>query len=412
MPSSPRRRRAAISFILVVALLDVIAMGIVIPILPALIEEFTGSASKAGWVNGIFLALWAIMQFIFSPIVGSLSDRFGRRPILLLSSAGLGAAYVLMALAPSLGWLALARIVSGITASSIGATLSYMADITPPPERSRAYGWVGAAFAAGFVLGPVLGGLLGEVSPRLPFWAAAGLSFTVFAYGLFILPESLDPSRRMAFSWRRANPLGALRLLGSHPDLVRLSLIYFFIYFAHHVFTSVFVLYAGHRYGWGTRDVGLLLAFAGLLDAFMQGVVVGRVVPRLGERRTMVLGLAGGTVGLALMGLAPTGPWFILAQFPSSLWELSMPTLHSLMTQRVSESEQGQLQGANTSVASIAGIFSPLFFGAVYAASVGEGALIPFEGTPFLVAAGVLAVSAILGGRVAVPVPVSGSGVR
>lgn len=399
------RRRAAIPFILVIALLDVVAMGIVIPILPRLIEEFTGSTSKAGWVNGVFIALWAVMQFLFSPLVGSLSDRFGRRPLLLLSSAGLGAAYVFMALAPNLWWLALARIVSGITASSIGTTMAYMADITPPERRSRAFGWIGAAFSSGFVLGPLLGGLLGEDSARTPFWVAAALSFTVFAYGAIVLPESLDRSRRMAFSWSRANPVGALRLLRSHHDLVRLAGVYFLIYFCHHVFTSVFVLYAGHRYGWGPTQVGLLLAFAGTMDTIVQGAVVSRVVGWLGERRTMVVGLGGGTLGLAMMGLAPTGAIFVLAQIPSALWEMSMPTLHSLMTQRVSESEQGQLQGANASVASIAGIVSPLFFGAVYAASVGEGAIFPLEGTPFLIAAAALAFSAVLGLRAAGKMP-------
>lgn len=301
-------RKAAITFILFVAILDVIAMAIVVPVLPVLVQEFTGSTARAGWMNGLFIALWAVMQFLFSPLVGSLSDRFGRRPVLLLSSAGLGISYALVALAPSLGWLAAARVLAGITASSIGATYAYMADITPPERRARAYGLIGAAFSGGFVLGPFLGGVLGEISPRLPFWAAAGL-----------------------------------------------------------------------------------------IDILVQGVVVGWVVRRLGDRRTMILGLAGGTVGLLVMGLATTSTGFVLSILPQALWGLAMPTLLSLMTQRVSESEQGQLQGANSSVGSIAGIVSPVFFGGVYAASVGEGAWIPIEGAAFLIAASVLGLAGWIG---------------
>lgn len=301
-------RKAAITFILFVAILDVIAMAIVVPVLPVLVQEFTGSTARAGWMNGLFIALWAVMQFLFSPLVGSLSDRFGRRPVLLLSSAGLGISYALVALAPSLGWLAAARVLAGITASSIGATYAYMADITPPERRARAYGLIGAAFSGGFVLGPFLGGVLGEISPRLPFCAAAAL-----------------------------------------------------------------------------------------IDILVQGVVVGWVVRRLGDRRTMILGLAGGTVGLLVMGLATTSTGFVLSILPQALWGLAMPTLLSLMTQRVSESEQGQLQGANSSVGSIAGIVSPVFFGGVYAASVGEGAWIPIEGAAFLIAASVLGLAGWIG---------------
>lgn len=387
-------RKAAIAFILVTAVLDVAAMGIVIPVLPTLIEEFAGSNSRAGILNGVFIALWAVMQFLASPIVGSLSDRFGRRPVLLLSAAGLALDYVLIALAPSLWWLAAARIVAGITASSISTTFAYMADITPPEGRSRAYGLIGAAFSAGIVAGPFLGGVLGEVSPRTPFWVAAALSGGSFLYGLLVLPESLPKDRRMPFSWKRANPLGALRLLRSHADLVGLSIVNFILYFSHHVFSAVFVLYAGHRFGWSPRDVGILLAFVGVLDGLVQGFLVGAVSRRLGDRGAMLLGLLAGGVGMAWMGLAPSGLWFAAAMLPNALWGLAMPTLLALMTRRVSESEQGQLQGANTSVGSIAGIVSPLFFGAVYSASVGENPLFPHPGTPFLFSSSAIFLSA------------------
>lgn len=397
MFSSPRRRRAAIGFILVTAVLDVVALGIIIPVLPTLIEEFTGSNARAGVINGVFVALWAAMQFVASPIIGSLSDRYGRRPVILLSAAGLAVDYVLMALAPDLAWLALGRIVAGITTSSFTTVFAYMADITPPEQRARAYGLIGAAFSGGFVLGPLLGGILGEWSPRAPFWAAALLGGLTFLYGVFVLPESLPPDRRMAFSWRRANPFGALRLLGSHPELTGLAVVNFLLYFAHHVFSAVFVLYAGYRYGWSAWEVGALLAFVGALDMAVQGLLTGPVVQRLGDRRTMVLGLLGGAAGLGGMGLAPDGFWFVLAMLPNAAWGLAMPTLQSLMTRRVSESEQGQLQGATNSVASIAGVLSPLFFGSVYAASVGDDPLLPHVGSALLIAALVLAAAAVLG---------------
>ena len=373
--SNPKVRRAALAFIFVTAVLDIVAMGIIIPVLPQLIEDFVGSNARAGVINGVFVALWAAMQFVCSPIIGSLSDRYGRRPVILISCAGLALDYVLMALAPNLWWLAAGRIIAGITSSSFTTIYAYMADITEPAKRARAYGLIGAAFSGGFVLGPVMGGFLGDVDPRLPFWVAGGLSGVAFFYGLFVLPESLPVEKRMAFSWRRANPVGSLILLKRHTELSGLAVVNFLLYFAHHVFSAVFVLYAAWRYGWGPKEVGLLLALVGVLDMLVQGVAVGPLVKRFGDRGVMVFGLLGGTVGIALMGWAPTGLIFILAMLPNALWGLAMPTLQSLMTRRVGEDEQGQLQGANMSVASIAGVMSPLFFGWVYSISVGEGAL-------------------------------------
>ncbi|WP_442580418.1 TCR/Tet family MFS transporter [Mesorhizobium sp. ASY16-5R] len=400
-PITGNRRKAALAFIFVTAVLDIITMGIIIPVLPPLIEEFAGSNAEAGWINGVFVALWAGAQFVCSPIAGSISDRYGRRPVILLSCAGLAADYVLMALAPDLWWLALGRIVAGVTSSSFTTVFAYMADITPPEGRARAYGLIGAAFSGGFVLGPVLGGFLGEISPRAPFWFAAGLSGVAFLYGLLVLPESLAPEKRMAFSWKRANPFGALKLLRSHTELFGLASVNFLLYFAHHVFSAVFVLYAGDRYGWGPWQVGLVLALVGVLDMTVQGLLVGPAVKRFGDRAVMVFGLFGGAVGIACMGLAPTGWLFAAAMIPNALWGLSMPTLQSLMTRLVSESEQGQLQGANMSVASIAGVVSPLFFGAVYAVTVQPETFAPFPGLAFLIASATLLLGGLLGWVVA-----------
>lgn len=386
----------ALAFIFVTAVLDIMAMGLVVPVLPSLIEEFAGSNAAAGLWNGVMVALWAGMQFIFSPIIGSLSDRYGRRPTILISTAGLAADWMLMALAPNLWWLAVGRIIGGITSSSFTAVFAYMADITEPDKRARAYGLIGAAFSAGFVAGPALGGVLGEWGPRVPFWAAAGMSGLAFLYGLFVLPESLPEDRRMPFSWARANPFGALRLLRSHPELSGLAVVNFLIYFAHHVFSAVFVLYAAARYGWGAFEVGILFAMVGALDMVVQGVLVGPAAQRFGDRKVMVFGLTLGAVGITCMGLAPSGWLFTLAMFPNALWGLAMPTLQSLMTRRVSEREQGQLQGANNSVASIAGIASPLFFGWVYEMSAADA-----PGLSFLIAAAVLLAGAAIGALVA-----------
>ncbi len=395
-----RRRQAAIAFIFVTAVLDIVAMGIVIPVLPPLIEEFAGSSADAGWINGIFVALWAFMQFVCSPVIGSLSDRYGRRPVILLSTAGLALDYVLMALAPNLWWLAAGRIIAGITSASFTTVYAYMADVTEPQGRARAYGLIGAAFGGGFILGPLLGGVLGEIGPRAPFWFAAALSGVAFLYGLFVLPESLAPEKRMAFSWARANPIGAMAMLKRHAELTGLAAVTFLLHFSHHIFSAVWVLYAGYRYGWTPWQVGVLLALVGLADMVVQGLVVGPAVKRFGDRRVMVFGLFGGAVGITLMGVAWDGWMQFAAIAPNALWGLAMPTLQSLMTRLVSESEQGQLQGANMSVASIAGIASPVFFGAVYAWSVQPGMAMPWSGLAFYISAAILLAAALVGWRV------------
>lgn len=389
--------RAATAFILVTAALDVLAFGLIIPVLPTLIEEFAGSQARAGIWNGVLVALWAAAQFFASPVIGSLSDRFGRRPVILVSVAGMAVDWVLMAVAPNLWWLVVGRLLAGVTSSSFTTVYAYLADITPPEQRARSFGLVGAAFSGGFVLGPFLGGVLGEISPRAPFWAAAAMSGVAFVYGWLILPESLAKENRTPFSWRRANPFGSLRLLRSRGGLLRLTGVYFLFMLGQHVYSAVYVLYATHRYGLSTLHVGLLLGMWGALEMVVQTFMVGPTAARFGERRAMVAGLVFGAVGLAGMGLATTALGFMLMMLPGALMSLAMPTAQSLMTQRVSEAEQGQLQGASMSVASIAGVVSPVFFGTIYAMSVGERALIPYVGTAFLIAAGVLLGAALLG---------------
>jgi DHA1 family tetracycline resistance protein-like MFS transporter len=340
------------------------------------------------------------MQFFSMPVIGALSDRFGRRRVILLSNLGLGLDYVLMALAPNLAWLFVGRVISGITAASVSTGMAYIADVTPPEKRAAAFGRVGIAFGLGFVLGPALGGLLGSVDPRLPFWVAAGLSLANAMYGLFILPESLPREKRRAFEWRRANPLGSLRLLRSHPELSGMAVVMFLSNLAHAALPATFVLYAGYRYGWDARDVGLVLASVGICSAIVQGAVVGPAVRRLGERRVLLAGLTCGAVGFFAYGLAPTGMLFLAAVPVVALWGLASPAAQGLMTRHIGPTEQGALQGAAGSVMGIATMIGPWLFAATFAYFIGEGTRWHLPGAAFMLAALLLALGAVVAARI------------
>jgi DHA1 family tetracycline resistance protein-like MFS transporter len=390
--------RPAIAFIFVTVVIDVLAMGIVIPVLPKLVEAFEGgNTAIAAETYGIFGTAWGLMQFLFMPVVGSLSDRFGRRPVILISCFGLGLDFFLMALAPNLEWLLVGRIVSGITASSFGTAFAYIADVTPPDKRAAGFGMVGAAFGLGFVIGPALGGLLGQFDPRLPFRVAGAMALVNAAYGFFVLPESLPRERRAAFSWRRANPVGSLVLLRSHPQLSGLAITSFLMQLAHVVLPSVTVLYMSYRYGWSELQVGLVLAGVGACSMVVQGLMVKPVVARMGERRAMALGLTFGVLGFLCYGIAGTGTLFLFGVPVMALWGFANPAVISLMTRRVSPSEQGQLQGANSSLTAMAGLAGPSIFTQVFSTFIGPTAPIYLPGAPFVVASAMLAAAAAIG---------------
>jgi DHA1 family tetracycline resistance protein-like MFS transporter len=390
------RREAAFVFIFATVLLDMLAVGIIIPVLPKLVFDFLGgNAAETAKILGIFGTAWALMQFFFSPLQGALSDSFGRRLMILLSNFGVGLDYVLMALAPTLGWLFVGRVISGITAASISTAYAYVADVTPPDKRAARFGLLGAAFGAGFVLGPALGGLAGTISPRLPFWVAAGLSLANASYGLVILPESLPAARRTRFAWRRANPFGALALLRSHAMLFRLAIINFLGNLAHAVLPSIGVLYMMYRYGWNESIVGLTLAAVGAASIIVQGLVVGPVTRWVGERAALMLGLVFGVGGFLIFALAPNGLIFWLAIPVMALWGLEGPACMALMSRLVGASEQGQLQGANASVTGIANLFGPGLFTLTFAFAIGGGREFNLPGAPFLIASLLLAAAAV-----------------
>ena len=387
-------RPAAFAFVFVTVMLDMLAIGIIVPVLPKLVVEFAGGdAVEATRVYGLFGTTWALMQFVFSPVQGALSDRFGRRPVILISNFGLGLDYIVMALAPSLGWLFVGRVISGVTSASISTAFAYVADVTAPEARAGRFGMLGAAFGVGFVVGPALGGLTGEIDPRLPFWIAAGLSLANAMYGLFVLPESLPPERRGPFAWRSANPVGALALLRSKDGLLGLAGVNFLSMLAHAALPSVGVLYMMFRYGFSELTVGLTMAAVGVAAVVVQGALTARAVKRFGERTTLLAGLAFGVAGFAIMGLAPTGPIFWLGIPVMAVWGLVNPSSQGLMSRRIGPQQQGQLQGANSSLTGVANLIGPGLFTMTFAFAIGAAKDWGLPGAPYLVASALLAVA-------------------
>ncbi len=352
-------RQPGLGFIFVTLMLAILGGGLVIPVLPGLLKEFQAdeviAARWYGWVAGIY----AFMQFFGSPILGALSDRYGRRRVLLIALAGSAIDYVILALAPSVGWLFVARMISGLTAGVLATVNAYVADVTPPEKRAQAFGVIGAAFGLGFVIGPLLGGLLGHYSLRLPFWAAAVFSLLNWLYGVFVLPESLKPENRRAVNWKRANPVGSLVALKRYPAVVGLAGTHFLFWVAQTLLHATWVLYTGHRFGWTTAQIGVSFAVVGLSAAFVQAVLVRKILPKLGETRAVVLGFALIVVAYTAYGFATEG-WmlYVIIAF-ASLAGIAGPALQAYITKHVPANEQGGVQGAFgglTSIASVVGL--------------------------------------------------------
>src|SRR5712671_4986659 len=394
---APSVGRAAFTFILIMVALDFLAFGIIVPVLPDLIRSFEGGDfARASAITGYFGFAWNAMQFIFSPLLGAWSDRFGRRPVILISCFGLSIDYVFMAVAPSLRWLLVGRLISGITTSNISTAFAYVTDVTKPEERAKPFGLISAAFGLGFVIGPAVGGWLGNMNLRFPFWAAAVLSLGNALYGYFVLPESLPPERRAKSAWHMANPMGALALLRSHAELAGLSVVVTLYYLAHNSLPSMWAYYTEYRYGWSHRDVGNSLTLVGVCAALVSGVLVGPFVKRFGERRSVLSGLLFGVLGFAGFALAARG-WIILAVIPFiALWGIAAPAMQSLMSRHVDPSSQGKLQGAINSLRAVTGMAGPPLFTQIFAIAIAPKYAVHLPGAPYFLATLLLLSSLLL----------------
>ncbi|HEU5055244.1 MAG TPA: TCR/Tet family MFS transporter [Kofleriaceae bacterium] len=403
---SGRAKRAALAFIFVTLLIDVLAFGVIIPVLPHLVEQLSGgSTSTAAYWVGTFGTMFALIQFLATPVQGALSDRFGRRPVILLSCLGLGLDFVFMALAPTLAWLFVGRLISAFTSASFTTANAYVADVTAPAERARSYGLLGAAFGVGFIIGPLIGGVLGDIDLRLPFWFAAGLALLNVAYGSFVLPESLPPEKRSPrFDWSHANPLGSLQLLRRYPQVLGLAVVVFIANLAHYVYPSVFVLFADYRYGWAQKEVGYVLAVVGVLSIAVNVGLVGRVVKQVGERRALLFGLICGVLGFGVYGMAEEGWMFLVGMPISALWAIATPATQALITRQVAADVQGRIQGALASLVSLAGIIGPSIFAGSFGYFISEERDVHLPGVPFLIAALLLLAAVPVARRHAGPV--------
>lgn len=383
---SKPRRQAAFLFILITVALDMLAVGVMVPVLPKLIKEFEGGDIRsASTVVGVFGFSWALMQFLFQPVLGALSDRYGRRPVVLLSNLGLGVDYILMALAPSLAILYVGRLISGLCSASLSTANAYIADITPVEKRAGRFGMIGAAFGLGFILGPAIGGLLGAHGLRLPFWAAAGLSLLNALYGYFILPESLPPEKRTdKFVWRGANVLGSIAFLRRDPALILLAGAIFLSYLAHESLPAIFVLYSDYRYHWDASTTGWALAIVGVSQTVVSGAIVRPFVARFGEKTAAVAGIVFGVAGFAFYALAPNGGVFMAAAPLIALWAMTNPSFQAIATRFAVGSENGRLQGALASLRGVSGMIGPLLFTQVLAASIAAGR---FAGAGYMISA-------------------------
>lgn len=384
----PNPRKPAIAFIFITLVLDITGIGLIVPILPNLIAELHGGGESASALTfGLLVALYSTMQFLFAPVLGSLSDRFGRRPIILLALLGAGLDYFLLAWAPTLGWFFVGRLLSGVSGANISAASAYIADVSPPEKRAANFGMIGAAFGIGFIIGPAAGGLLSEFGMRVPFIAAGILTLINAAYGFFVLPESLEPENRRSFSWRRSNPVAALSNLKKFPSVLGLAWTFFLINIAHQVYPAIWVLYTGLRYQWTSKAAGLSLGMVGLMAVIVQGGLARKIIPRLGEARTAVFALAVTMVAFTLYGLAPSGWMLYPIIIFGSLGGLATPAIQGLVSKPVAADEHGAVQGVLSSLAGLSGVFGPLIAAGLFWSFAGEGKQPRIDGAAFFFSA-------------------------
>ncbi|MDY3520469.1 TCR/Tet family MFS transporter [Riemerella anatipestifer] len=379
-------KSAAISFIFITLLIDITGWGIIIPVVPKLIEELiNGDISLASKYGGWLSFAYAVMQFIFAPVLGNLSDQFGRRPVILFSLLGFSVNFFLQAWAPSILWLFIGRLLSGITGASITTASAYIADISTEQDRSKNFGIIGAAFGLGFIIGPVLGGVLGHYGARIPFLAAGALCLINFLYGFFILPESLSKEHRRKFNWKRANPIGSLLQLRKYPELYKLILAWFLVYIASHAVQTNWAYFGIYRFGWSEKTVGISLGVMGGLTALVQGVILRKVNPKIGNERSIFYGIGMYSLGMLLFSFAGSS-WMMFAILGIyCLGGIAGPSLQSVISTKVSASEQGDLQGALTSIISLTSIIGPPLMTNIFYYFTHNDAPFKFAGAPFFV---------------------------
>lgn len=384
-PGKPNR---AILFILVTILIDTIGFGMIAPVMPELIRELTGEGfAEAARYGGSLMFLFAAVQFVAAPILGNLGDRFGRRPVLLISLAALGVDYIVIALAPTIFWLFIGRFISAIASATFATANAYIADVSPPDDRARHFGYLSAAWGLGFMLGPVVGGVLGEYGARVPFWAAAGLALVNVFYGLFVLPESLPKASRRLFDWKRANPIGALMQIRKYPVVLGLLIVLVPYQIAHDANPAIWGYYTMHKFGWSTSMVGASLFVVGATIMFVNALLVGPVIERWGEARSVLIGFSGMAIGFLMFAFASDG-WMVFAGiFPFAMVGVASPAIRGMMSNRVGADAQGELQGATASLMSLTMIFSPLIMTELFHEFSRDDATIYFPGAPFLAAA-------------------------
>lgn len=382
------KKQAALGFIFITLLIDVTGFGIIIPVLPKLIEQLIhGNLSQASNYGGWLLFVYAVMQFIFAPILGNLSDRYGRRRILLFSLFGFGMDYLLQGFAPNIFWLFVGRFIAGITGGSFTTASAYIADISTSEKRAQNFGMIGAAFGLGFIIGPVLGGILGHYGPRVPFFAAAVLAFVNWLYGYFILPESLPAENRRKFEWKRANPLGSLVQLKKYPVISGLVFSITLLYIAGHAVQSCWSYYTMSKFGWDEQMVGYSLGFIGLIVGIVQGVLIRSIIPRLGQEKSIYIGLSLYAVGFLLFAFASTTWMMFVFMIPYALGGIAGPSIQGIISNHVPPNEQGELQGALTSLMSATSIIGPLMMTHIFAYFTSSKAPVHFPGAAMLLGA-------------------------
>jgi len=387
-------QKAAIGFIFITLLIDITGWGIILPVVPTLIKELiNGDLSEAATYGGWLGFAYAFTQFVCSPIVGNLSDKYGRRPVILISLFGFAVDYIFLALAPSIGWLFLGRIIAGMTGASISTASAYIADISTDEDRAKNFGMIGAAFGLGFIIGPVVGGLLGHYGARIPFYMAAILCFLNFLYGYFYLPESLNKTRRRTFDWKRANPIASFKFLGKHPEISRLIFALILTYIAIHAVQSNWHFFTMYEFGWTERMVGISLGVLGTLLGLVQGILIRWTTPKLGEEKSIYYGLSFYALGLLLFAFASEGWMMFVFLVPYSLGGICGPALQAVISKNIPSNEQGELQGALASLVSATSIIGPLIMTNLFYYFTHEDAPFRFSGAPFLLASILMAVS-------------------